>query len=334
MKYTEIICNKLNEAGVKDWDSLGGCGGRGFDEYSEFIKNISCLPEENLRKMSELDVTKCKTLNDFIQLSGRDGLLKCDVMIKHTDKNPALMLRYNRYLHLFRGHTYQVSETVDGIGTWSTPYWGITNVISIYRELGRSDLAYLLMCASAIDSAGKLDSFWKDDSRSPVDVFWDWMEKSLNYFGVYKCSDGKNVYSKYVKQDTTFLLADTQETVYQFVKKDKVWARAYFNKDRVAVQTCMENQHPVTYYVDIPKWLDNLEEEEEEDREYLEGITEEFGKPNEVQFRLLNMLLMLAGINLNSVGWYMLRKLSPLRAMNFTNHDKVQEIDDILEYNK
>ena len=329
MTYTTLLCNKFNEAGIVGRDMMRGSD-ESFTKFSEFIQNLCHLPEESIKKILELDVSSCKTEAELTQLLGRNKLLQCEPKIVDKKDNPTLMLRYNRYLHLFRGYDYQVSCTSKGIGSWSNSYWGIRSLLEANRDLGHTNAVQLLLMAAAIDSAGKLDSLWKTsdtDNRYPIDLFFEWMDQSLDYFRV-EHKKSKDVYYEYTRFVHHDIDTDNTNSMYQFVSAGKLVARAYMDASLVQVETADS-----TFSIIIPDWLAGMSNYKREDcgEEWLACSMEHFlPKPREYQKRLLQMALTVQGINMNSVGWHTLRELKPMKSsITYHNYVNVERYEDI-----
>ena len=129
-----------------------------------FIQSLQWLPEENLQIMADCDISGCKSFQEAYQAYGRAGAFKFTpylVDAKHSS-NPCLCIRRNRFMHMFRGHYFQVSETVTGIidhenGAYRTTF--LTKVPYGNEMLRTGLISYMLWWAAFISVGFCFDNF-------------------------------------------------------------------------------------------------------------------------------------------------------------------------------
>jgi hypothetical protein len=138
---------------------------------------IKFIPEKNWERINSCYgkiKTEEKTLDAFLASAAKLGYLKFEPYIKkNSNGTPTLALKYNRYLHLFRGYYYQVSYTPDGIGEYSTPGIRINEILKLFEDMKNSKLLHSLYYMNCIAACFGIDEFDKLLKTKPelVDEF-------------------------------------------------------------------------------------------------------------------------------------------------------------------
>ena len=155
-----------------------------FSEDEGFGAGLMYLPRQNLKAILDCDISGCRDCMGAYQLWGRAGALRFEPYIVKDSGNPTLVIRHNRYLHMFRGYYFQVSETVDGIGDAGHNSY---NTDFIARRSGsemltRGLIGYMLWWASLIDAGFRYNNFVGlfNDNREVLERF---LKESSDYWG-------------------------------------------------------------------------------------------------------------------------------------------------------
>ena len=136
-----------------------------FDMVDE---QLSCLPAHNLRCLLNNYITlkeECgceKFVSVFLSIAAKAGMLKFEPFIsKGKDGNYSLVLKYNRFVHLFRDMYFQCSYTEDGRGTYSSSGVRLDVIYSLFRNYGLQDCKLLkyLYYMNLIHCCREIDAF-------------------------------------------------------------------------------------------------------------------------------------------------------------------------------
>lgn len=205
----ETIIKKLEYNGFYNVDLFGyktPITLRGARKYDEFYTVLSVLPDNNLRTLISTfyylskQCGEDKTFDKLMEVASRyKYLIFKPYILINGNETPTLVLKYNRYVHLFRGYNYQCSYTVNGIGEYSSASVRIDTLRSIFgREFKDSKLAKvlyymnLIACCSGLDVFNKLlekDSEVIDEfmRQSTKDIFtnFDITYKDLSHMAIF-----------------------------------------------------------------------------------------------------------------------------------------------------
>ena len=136
-----------------------------FDMVEE---QLSCLPAYNLRCLLNNYITLkeecgCEQLvSVFLAVAAKAGMLKFEPFIsKGKDGHYSLVLKYNRFVHLFRDMYFQCSYTEDGRGTYSSSGVRLDAIYSLFQkyELQDSKLVKYLYYMNLIHCCREIDAF-------------------------------------------------------------------------------------------------------------------------------------------------------------------------------
>lgn len=317
------ICDRLNEAGITDMDYsdiLSPGVECQFNVDSERIATISSLPLDNLKRISECDITSCSNYAEVYQMWGRLGMFKFKPYIVDENWNPTLCLRHNRFLHMFRGYYFQISETVDGIGEWSRGPYRTEGLIKLIRTNGESyrasHLMFLMMYASMIHCGFSCDAFvdlfYSD--RELVDKFF---ALSMKYWGIEFTVDS-SIISNYIEYSDKFVLEqnDVRQVVYQYNSKRGPMCRFTLNHAIVSVEYNPDANISTSKIVQcsIPSIVTGMDERQiglvdEYTLDWNGGLEDAISKYETPAHWILLMILNLTGIHANFMGAYPTKKL-------------------------
>lgn len=323
-EMVQEICNRLNEHGLVDTDIFGDK--HEYTPSSGFGAKLQYMPEENLQKMIDCDV---QDWSDFLAVSnawGRAGALRFTPYILQKD-NPSLVMRYNRYLHMFRGYHFQASGSVSGegdygIGSYRTDF--LTRA-EYWDSLAHNGLlAYLLWWAAMIDVGFKFDNFielYKTD-KSVLEKF---LAASISYWNGPKQFGWRDI-EKYITVGKGNIDIYNRK-VYQLTReKGDVLAYMAMGEKTVQVETAGSNL--VTIEIPDASIGTGCNLDDEDDRDELECALNNF-RENRYHEMLLVMAAKLAGVEINFIACYFLWKQSFMKPINAPEVNVVHDLNQI-----
>ena len=176
------ICRMLNEHGFEDTEAFGQK--HEYSPESGFGAGIMFMPIENLVKIVQCPITDWSEFRKVYNAWGRAGALRFQPYMTDRHENPTLVIRHNRYLHMFRGYHFQASGTIDGIadcgsGSFRTDF--LTRPMYYYHILCEGLIAYMLWWAALIDVGFKFDNFVELFNKDR-DVIEEYLNASIEYW--------------------------------------------------------------------------------------------------------------------------------------------------------
>ena len=319
------ICNRLNSKGFKDFSNFVGV--EDFSTSSTFGSSIKYLPMENLIKMYECSIDSCSCFKEAYQLWGRSGILKFQPYMVDTCGNPSLVLRHNRYLHMFRGYRFQVSATVDGItecrsGSYSTTF--LTDVPYYRKILTNGLVSYMLWWAALIDVGFCYDNFVTlfNENRNIIEEF---LKTSINYWGGPKDFNWSDI-EPYIKIEKGNI--DTiNRNVFQLKNDSTVEAYLAIGSKTIQIET--EGSNLVT--ITIPELSEKSGYDLTDDDAYEDYNYEcECLKRHHYVEMFTVMALKLAGIHMSFTNYYFMKnRKSRMRPINKPGVINVATLNDI-----
>ncbi len=310
------VCDKLTEKGLLEHVM--------HDEYTNyspsrgFGSTLRWLPVENLKKMVSCDISRCKDFRQVYDAWGRAGALRFEPYIAVDDEddgNPSLVVRRDRFIHMFRGYHFQASGTIDGIGDCGSGAYRmdfVTRVPYYDKLLSNGIITYMLWWAGFIDVGFQFDNF-REMFHNNIDVLNSFMNKSMGAWHLNQCRTWSDV-EEYIKWETGNI--DTvNRTMYQLVDDSGV-VFCYMAMGKKTIQIELAGSQMFTlaipnlnedgiYNLDDEDELDEFESQEKVliDNHYIEMLTV--------------MAFKLCGVNLSFHGWWPLEK----------NFDKMRPIN-------
>lgn len=172
----ELTINKLYDLFVNNEFKTSSRSRNDIILKSDIESTLSYIPTENLIKLVDnFSYIKENTVTGFLNEAAKSGFLTFKPYItKNAYGTPTLVLKYNRFVHLFRGYNYQCSYTANGIGEYSSAGIRIDHITKLFdRELRECKLLKMLYYMNLITCCSELDSFNKLLKESPevVDKF-------------------------------------------------------------------------------------------------------------------------------------------------------------------
>lgn len=270
MSYKEQLFERLNNAGVVGSDVFGSVTEL---KYTPDMEQLNCLPDETVKNLLLTDFDSKDSIEEIVSKWAKKGLLKFDpYTVQDRSNYPSLALKYNRYLHLFRNHYFQVSYTEKGIGEYATGSIRADSILDDVREAwdvfdldsNSSDLYQALMYMNAIAAAHGIDSF-DNLLLSKPEVVDDFMKRTMLSWRL--CSDYTMTYNK-LKQ---YITAETRSMDLEHKYKDIYRVPASNTSDYCRIRVhdiegvlrasieLIVNGMPVIYTLNLPGILnDNI----------------------------------------------------------------------------
>lgn len=320
------ICEQLNAHGFTDTDVYGIESP--YTPDSGFGEGLSFMPTENLQKILQTEITDWSNFRNVYESWGRAGVLRFTPYMVDDDTLPSLVLRHNRYLHMFRGYRWQVSSTVDGkIDNGSCAYRvNFLTQCSRYNEaLTKSLLAYCLWWATLIDAGFRFDNFFKL-WESDVSKLDEYLKVSAKYWHRSFCYSWKDVAN--CISESAVPIDTIDRKVYQLQGERGVIAYVAMGKKTVQVQTV---EKCLTFTIPDPSVGTTYDLNDEDD---VDSLQEDIRVLEENHFReiIAVMLLNLAGVHVTFNNWYPLscaRKIGYLRPINSPDVVRATSLSDI-----
>lgn len=324
----EKICARLNEHGFVDTNAFGVK--HEFMLTDGFGKGLRFLPEDNLQKILDCDIKDWSEFSKVYNAWGRAGALRFEPYMTDQHENPTLVLRHNRYLHMFRGYHFQASGTIDGIGDCGSGSYRTDFLIrpSYYHEILSCGLiTYMLWWAAVIDVGFKFDNFVELFNNNKL-VLEEYLNNSVSYWGgpaKYHWSD----IEKYIEIGRGNIDVYNRK-MYQLQKKDGgIDAYLAIGINTIQVETASNKLVTITI-PDLNIGADyNLDSEDDK-----ESYDDEVSILESNHFReiLLVMAAKLAGIDLNFTGYHFLwepeddKSMRPINAPGVVITESLNEI--------
>lgn len=326
-EMVQEICNRMNAHGLTDTSMFGDSHVYSVD--SGFGAKLMYMPEENLKRMLACEVTDW---SDFMTVSnawGRASALKFNPYVAPGAErdNPSLVIRYNRYLHMFRGYHFQASGSISGDGDYGSGSYrtDFLTRAEYWNTLAHEGLlAYLLWWAAMIDVGFKFDNFvelYKTD-KSVLEKF---LAASIRYWHGPKQFGWKDI-EKYITIGKGNINI-CERKVYQLTRsKGDVLAYLAMGEKTVQVETAGSNL--VTIEIPDPVIGTGYNLDDEDDRDEFKCALNNF-RENHFHEMLLVMAAKLAGIEINFIACYFLWKQSFMRPINAPDVNVIHDLNQI-----
>ncbi len=325
-ELVEKICTRLNEHGLRDTDSRGDdCE---FSATKGTCAGFMYLPTDNLQQILNCNVDDWSDFGKVYNTWGRAGALRFKPYSDHCEDNPSLVIRHNRYLHMFRGYHFQASYTVNGIGdAGSGSYRTDFLVRAEYWQylINNGLISYMLWWSAFIDVGFQFRNF-AELFEEDIHVLEDFLSESMKFWNhkfEYKWSD--------VAECIEFSHSDIDVNVrkmYQISDDDRVGAYLAIGNKSIQVQT-----KKGTWALTLPDLMTGTGyiSTSEED---MEGFEEEVSilERNHYLEMLAVMLLKLAGIHISFINWYPLdgkKSFDYMRPINSPDVIKAKSLNEI-----
>lgn len=314
---------KLNSMGITHLSDFKDM----FDVDEDATCGLMFMPIENIQKLVECPLNKCTNLKDVYQAWGKCGALRFTPYEVDEDDNPSLVLRHNRFLHMFRGYSFQASGTSDGIsdcgsGSYHTNF--LTKTRYYNRVLHDGLISYMLWWAALIDVGFRFDNFIElfNKDIKPIEKF---LADSMRYWNRdtgYKWSDVE----KYITFDTGNI--DTmQRKMYQLKDYNGVVAYLAIGKKSVQVET-VDSTLLTIKIPELNEGTDYVLEDYDDLAEFEDEV--HILEQNHYLEMIAVMALKLVGIHISFTNFYPLKgRMQTMRTINAPNVTNVTSLNDI-----
>lgn len=346
MSYNTQLYNRLKEAGLTGSDSLG----HQCDLDRSFAQSgLNYIPESVSKRLLDAPIdTDCsfeKNLDNWC----KDGLLNFKPFVLQQSKadTPSLMLRYNKYLHLFRNYSFHVSYTHDGSGEYSSAcvrtdaiHHSIKEAWDYYASgANQSDLYQALMYMNAIAAASCIDAFNSLLESNP-EVVDDFMKRTMRAYRLV--FDYNMTYEKLrsyiVRTEGDYDYEHTYRDIYRVAASDTMdycRLRVHEIDDTLKVSIeVMENSAPVIYVLNMPYLLnaETVAKLSEDELDEVNSVWDTFKCSRELLLSQIVFLLNTFGYTANYIVVYPNCKKSDrdkMQKLKALNNTQVITLDDL-----
>lgn len=293
-----------------------------------FIQSLQWLPEENLQIMADCDISGCKSFQEAYQAYGRAGAFKFTPYLVDAkySSNPCLCIRRNRFMHMFRGHYFQVSETVTGIidhenGAYRTTF--LTKVPYGNEMLRTGLISYMLWWAAFISVGFCFDNFRELFDANTL-VLEEYLQKCMEHYHVARDQHWEDL-KKYIVWSNERI--DPARTIYQLSGKDRNGSDAYLAVGTKSVQVELPN---VLLTINIPDLSEGVGRDPDDEDELMEHEYEVYTLEHNHYLEMITvMAIALCGFKISFINWYPLEEHTGM--LPKTDYPVVESLNDIYD---
>lgn len=333
MSYATTIIKKLIDMENYHYSDVFG-GYYPLKDYTDDLREtLEHIPEENLKNICDhfyeiAEPTGAHDCMEFVNRAATLGYLKFDpYVIKEPDGRAVLVLRWNRFVSLFRGYHYQVSYTFEGIGEYQSACVRTDSLFNKYRDIRDSRLMQILLYINCINACTGIDSFTETLNRNP-EVIDDFVATTAKqYFRDYniKYADVKKCLTDVTNKP------DTKETPLAIFNMHKSMTadicRLHVYSTTVADVEFSNNGNYCRYRVILPDWREGLSERSDAICEDSAIYDEDVAADREILISLVCLALNSIGIVINyNVAYQVVKSDTFIKAIN---HNLVKELDSL-----
>lgn len=300
---------------------------------------LEYIPDENQKQIVDnidvliKDTSGKDSFSKILESAAKRGYLAFKPYIKeYKYDNPDLVLKYNRFLHLFRGYHYQVSYTATGIGEYSAACIRTDYLKQYFGDFKESRLLKILFYMNCINAGYGIDAFSKlmHDSPEVLDKFMRVSTKRTfsNYDVTFQ--DLQNL----IVTDST-VFEEEPEMIYRIPKSDTMdFCRLYVYSNRKLRVEFMKNNSFHNLVFVLPDWKEGLSEdlvqpEDDEEQEFLREFDSEVYANENVFKQFVCFALNYAGFVVNYMAVYPQDKCEPIKALNDPNVKVLDSLNDV-----
>lgn len=299
-----------------------------LSEDETFLGSLKWLPEDNLHRMIDCDISMCKSFDEAYQLFGKRGALRFDPYVVYSEErgNPSLCIRRNRFMHMFRGYRFQVSGTIAGIGDYGSSAYNMTFLTRPgYGDnlISKGLISYMLWWAAMIDAGFAFKNFY-ELFKKDKSILDDFIGKSMAHWRVGRDQHWSDL-EPYITVSNDHI--DTCNRNMYHVYSEHTGVIAYLAIGRKTVQVEIAD-HLLT--ITIPDLNDvGYDMTNEDDIDAFESqIT--ILENNHYLEMIAVMALNLCGIHISFINWYhTFRKVRPMRKLNVPGVKNVESLNGI-----
>lgn len=301
------------------------------DFPSAALSALEYIPEDNLGIITThikdlMAAAKNPTLDCLLAEASSRGFLKFKPYLTDFHGTPMLVLRYNRFVRLFRGRNFQVSYTPNGIGEYQSANVRLDVLLGKYPDVRESKLFKLLFYMNCINACTGIDSFSSVLRDDPA-VIDEFVKKSASKF--FKSYDVTYDDLKALFVDASLCNADEPEPlniyrVYKSATMDTCRVSVY-STTHISVEYFHDNAYH-KYYVTMPFLEENLFSDKDDYNYTLYDINQD-----------INILYQLVTFGLNSIGMVInamvvypcVKSDDAIKALNRLDVKDLEKITDI-----
>lgn len=337
MSYRKQILSELIDKGNYTASSLFGHEASLAEDWGYAFDKMECVPEENQKLILDNidtlinDTAGKGSFSEVMSKAAKRGYLSFKPYIKVYDYySPDLVLKYNRYLHMFRGYHYQVSYTATGIGEYSSASIRTDYLLQVFGKYRESKLLKMLFYMNCINACYGIDAFSKLLQESP-EVLDEFMQlstqRTFSEFDV-TYQDLCNL----VTEATVFL--EEPEAIYRIPKSATMdFCRLYvYNRMKLRVEFMKGGDYHNLIFV-LPDWHDGLSEEllnsdDPYDVDELRQFNKIIYEDDRVFSQFICFALNYSGVVINYMAAYSQELNEPIKALNNPNVKVVNSLND------
>lgn len=333
MSYTtKIIENLINNGHYYVSNPFGS--ELSLQEHPEVLRaKLQHIPEENLKvvlsnfdKLVVNDGRHC--CSEFIQAAAEAGYLKFDpFVVKRKDGSATLVLRWNRFVHLFHGYNYQVSYTFEGIGEYQSACVRMDSLLNKYRGIRDSRLMKVLLYINCINACTGIDAFTETLNKHP-EVIDDFVATTAHrYFSSYDITYA-DVKSYIVDvTNTPNILGEPLQVFHMYKSATSDICRLHVHSSMVVEVEFSNNGNYCRYQVALPNWREGLSETSDAICEDSDIYDEDTSADIEILVSAVCLALNCIGIVINyNVAYPVTKSNHSIKAIN---HNLVKELDSL-----
>ena len=156
--------------------------------YRDCMDKLKYIPDETMESLvSHIDtvlskVTSRFTFAEVMTAADELGYLKFEPYLAEGLEPPTLVLRYNRFAHLFRGYYFQVSYSANGVGAFNTPYVNASYIRNAFGGYTKSTAFCKLLYMNCIETCNCVGAFRRLINYGNTDLIDEFVRKSIEYF--------------------------------------------------------------------------------------------------------------------------------------------------------
>lgn len=350
----KTLAQRLIESGVMECDLFGrNCGA---PSVGEILETIQYIPEENIGSVLEkyeLLIGKVQaksggkgfSVQEFCQAASKEGLLKFKPYIVDKDSitYPSLVLKYNRYLHLFRGYDFHVSYTCNGIGEYDSAGLRLDVMLRALDGVTAVDGKYqqMLVYMNALKAGWGIDEF-RDMIKENEELFDEFIETTLKKMRRRHTITFGEI-CKMLQGDWSILMKESTNSIFRIQKTSTAdYGHLHiYNPNLMMVEipragstNTIIMKFPTPYEMDKELYDKEWEYEDEEDiRQYIKALEDVVTENETMLMARAAFILNCAGFITNFIVTYPIDASNDTLKGSYVNCSReLRKLDDVLKY--
>lgn len=350
----EVLAKHLIESGVMERDLFGrNCGA---PPVSEILETIQYIPEANIGSILEkyeslIGKVQAKSggkgfsVQEFCQVVSKEGLLKFKPYIvdKDSDTYPSMVLKYNRYLHMFRGYDFHVSYTCSGEGEYNSAGLGLNRILRELDDVTAVDGKYqqMLIYMNALKAGWGIDEF-RDMIKENEELFDEFIGATLKKMRRSHTITFGEI-CKMLQADWSILMNESTNSIFRIQKTATAdYGRLHiYNPNLMAVTipraggtNTIIMEFPTPYEMDKEFYDKEWEYEDAEDiRQYIKELEDLVTEDENMLMSRVAFILNCAGFITNFTVTYPIDVTDDTLKSTYMNCSReLKKLDDVLKY--